>query len=74
MPKAILEFNLPEEQEEFEQATNATGAIRVLWELDGFLRTLIKYAPDEANQVEIDTYEKIRQELHRLLDENDVKL
>jgi hypothetical protein len=41
--KAILEFNLPEEQTEFDAAVNAGGYIQVLNTLDTELRRMGKY-------------------------------
>ena len=43
MPKAILEFNLPEEQTEFEEAVKANEYVYALNAIDGMLRGFIKY-------------------------------
>jgi hypothetical protein len=37
--KATIEFNLPEEQEAFEDATNGWKWGHAMWQLDQFLRT-----------------------------------
>jgi hypothetical protein len=74
MPKAILEFNLPEEQSEFETTTNAEKYYSILWELDQYLRNSIKYASDEIPQANIDTFQMVRDELWQLLDEKNLNL
>ncbi len=51
--KATIEFNLPEEQEEFEDATNGWKWGHAMWQLDQFLRTKVKYAPDDASEESI---------------------
>ena len=43
--KAILEFNLPDDQEDFKMATNALSWYAVCWDLDQELRAKTKYAP-----------------------------
>lgn len=49
MPKATLEFNLPDEQGEFDAAVNGREALAVLCEVDDRLRSLLKHGePTEA--------------------------
>jgi len=43
MPKAILEFNLPEEQEEYKLTLKAGDWMMVCSEMDNWLRNRIKY-------------------------------
>lgn len=61
--KAILKFNLPEEQFEFKSAQRGGDYYAFLWELDQELRGYLKYGhtfktPDEV-------IEKIREELSK---------
>lgn len=55
MSKGILEFNLPEEQEEFEQAQNGWKFKVALQEIDNeLLRSLVKYnAPKGIETLEL---------------------
>jgi hypothetical protein len=46
MPKATLEFNLPEETSEYRAYIEAPAMLLVLLELDNRLRSLIKYHPE----------------------------
>jgi len=50
MPKAILEFNLPEEQETFDFAVNGHLYYVALLEFQDWLRRQVKYGqhPDET--------------------------
>ena len=44
--KAILEFNLPEEEEQFDVATKAMDWALLAWDIDQFMRNKIKYEQD----------------------------
>jgi hypothetical protein len=45
--EAILKFNLPEERPEFELAVDASKWYSVCWDMDQYLRSQTKYAPDD---------------------------
>ena len=70
--KAILEFNLPEEEDEHQLAINARKYYTVLWDIDQQLRNKIKYsiAPDNA----IAAYEETRDLLWELLNDKGLDL
>ena len=70
--KAILEFNLPEDQQEFDLANNAINFWNVLWELDQELRANTKYAPDDMPEEVYKTLNQTRDKLHQFLSENSV--
>ena len=70
--KATLEFNLPDDQDDFVLATNGLKFWSVLWELDQSLRSKTKYAPDSLPQDKYDAYQEIRDELRELMIENNV--
>lgn len=72
--KAILEFNLPDDDQEYDLANNAMRFWNVLWELDQELRANTKYAPDDMTDDDYDAYQKIRDKLHELMSENNVSL
>jgi hypothetical protein len=48
MPKAILEYNLPEESSEYELAMNAGKYHSMLYEIYNYARGLRKYDPRET--------------------------
>lgn len=70
--KAILEFNLPEDQEDFKLSTNALNFWHVLWELDQELRANTKYAPDDMSDDDYDAYQAIREKLYELMRDHNV--
>jgi len=72
--KAILEFNLPDDEQEYNLANNAMRFWSVLWELDNVLRANTKYAPDDMSEDDYDAYQKIRETLHELMRNNNVSL
>lgn len=70
--KAILEFNLPEEQAEHYCAIKGADMLNVLWELKAELRAMLKYGELTDQQYEI--VEKIQDFLFSSLNDNDVNL
>lgn len=50
--KATLEFNLPEEQEEFDLVNQARSLYLVIFELEDYLRDLTKYKNIETINVD----------------------
>lgn len=72
--KATLEFNLPEDQQEFNLATNGMNLWNVLWDMDQYLRSHTKYAPDDMPQEKYDAYLEIRTKLMELMSDNNVSL
>ena len=72
--KAILEFNLPEDQSDFELATNGYKWQLVAWELDQWLRSQIKYSPEEMSQDVYDKLQECRDKLHEIKNDYNLKL
>jgi hypothetical protein len=70
--KAILEFNLPEDNQEFELATKGLKFWSVLWELDQSLRAKTKYASDDLPQEKYDAYQEIRDVLREIISDNNL--
>lgn len=70
--KAILEFNLPEEQAEHYCAIKGADMLNVLWELRAELRAMLKYGelPDEQYEI----VEKIQGFLIDSLNDNEINL
>jgi hypothetical protein len=70
--KAILEFNLPEDQQDFDLANSGMKFWSVLYDLDQSLRTKTKYASDDLPQDKYDAYQEIREELRELMLNNNI--
>lgn len=65
--KATLEFNLPEDKEDFDFATNGINYYSALVEFDQWLRSEYKYNDNEAMF-------KVRKKLNEFINENNVKI
>jgi hypothetical protein len=70
--KAKLEFNLPDDQQDFTLAVNAMNFWHVLWEMDQYLRSKTKYAPDDLPEDKYDAYQEVRDKLFELMSENNI--
>ena len=70
--KAIIEFNLPEEQAEHYCAIKGADMLNVLWELRAELRSMLKYGdlPEQQHKI----VEQIQGYLIQCLNENDINL
>ena len=65
--EAILKFNLPDDQAEFNSAVNGSKWQVAMWELDNYLRTNTKYAPDSYHEEKIKALYETRDELCRII-------
>ena len=73
--KATLEFNLPEDQSDFDLSVNGAKAQSALWEMDQWLRSQYKYMSDaEYSKDKYETYEKCREQLREIMLENGLNL
>lgn len=71
--KATLEFNLPEDQNEFELMNDAPRMFCSLIEIERILRNLYKY-DETLNESQMDVVEKIREEFYQILNENQINI
>jgi hypothetical protein len=62
--KAILEFNLPEDQEQFNIAVKAMDWALLAWDIDQFIRNKIKYEQDRDGVLQL-----VRNELNFKMEE-----
>lgn len=67
MPKAILEYNLPEEQEDFDRARLGSYYSCVLDELRNHIRTKTKYG--DLSEEQSAAYEDVRNRLYELMND-----
>ena len=65
MPRATLEFNLPEEREEFDTAAKAMDYRLILSDYDEHLRQLVKYETEALSE---ETYAKVQELRDKLWD------
>lgn len=72
--KAVLEFQLPEDKDDFECASKANDLFLTIFDLDQFLRERIKYATDQVPQEAIQSLQEVRDHLYNLLEERRLSL
>lgn len=65
--KATLEFNLPEDKEDFDFATNGINYYSALTEFDNWLRSEYKYNGKEEMYA-------VREKLNYIINENNVTI
>ena len=65
--KATLEFNLPEDKEDFDFATNGINYYSALVEFDQWLRSEYKYNGNEPMF-------EVRKKLNEFINENNIKI
>jgi hypothetical protein len=66
--KTILIFDMPDDQDEFESAINGSKWQTAMYEMDQYLRSQLKY--NDAGE----DYDKIREELHNILENHNLSL
>jgi hypothetical protein len=72
--KAMIEFELPEDQEEYQKANNANKMYMALWEIRQLFRSTLKYNAAGLNDEQLEQWETMRGEFFEILDNNDLKL
>lgn len=70
--KAILEFTLPEEHHEHQDALRGSEWKWALSDLAGYLRNQIKHAENSAEEYQ--TFERVREQLFEILEERGLDL
>lgn len=66
--KAILEFNLPDDREEYELANNASKWYSICWDIKQEIRKNLKYN-DKLSEAEFNVYQGLYDRLHEKLGE-----
>lgn len=70
--KATFEFNLPEDEHEYEIMSKSAKSHSFLWEFSQQLRNWQKYGHNFTDSN--DALDNIRKEFYRLLDNHEVKI
>ena len=73
MAQATITYNLPEEQEDFNNAVHASDYKMVLWDLDQKLRAKVKY-DDSLDEKSANAYQDARDMLRELMHDYGVTL
>ena len=72
--KAILEFDLPDNQHDFDCAVDGSKWMSAMWELNEWLRSQTKYPPDTMSDDTHQAFEDARAKLYEILNEEGLKL
>ena len=72
--EAILKFNLPDDQEDFNIALDGSKWALSMWELSQWLRSQIKHPPEGMSDDTYKAFEDARDQLYEILNENQLKL
>jgi len=71
--KATLEFNIPEDNEEFNRAVKAADYYVCIFDLFQYLKREMKYN-EQLSDIERSTFERIREEFNEILTENGIEI
>jgi len=71
--KGIIEYNLPEETEEFQTAINGIKYKLLIWDLDQYLRGEIKYNSKLSHDTET-AFQLIRDKISQELIDNNISI
>ena len=72
--KVKFEFQLPEDQQEYEYAVDAEKMYNALWDIKQLIRSKLKYNPDSLTDIELRQWEFMQDEFYCILDTANVKL
>jgi hypothetical protein len=72
--EAILKFQLPEDQEEYDLCNKAYLMHHVIWEMRQWLRSQTKHAPDDISDDTINALYKCRDKFNELINENNLEI
>lgn len=74
--KAILEFDLdePQDKEAHKRAVKALDMAMALWDIEQYLRSQTKYAPDDMPEAAYDALNKARQEFYDIMQQHNISI
>jgi hypothetical protein len=68
--KAVLEFDLPEDNSDFQAAINGSNYKNAIWDFDQLLRSEMKYKELSDNTYQ--AYKWCREELRKILEQDNL--
>ena len=69
--KAILEFELPEDKEEFDAASKGMDWAIVAWDIDQYIRNRLKYQSEKLDTSSAkEELDLLRNELHSMMEDS----
>ena len=71
--RAILEFDLPKDQSDFDMAQNGIDWYCTVWDLDQWLREQVKYQSDKHSSDTLDAFDEVRGKIRELLNDRGLR-
>ena len=71
--KVKFEFQLPEDQQEYEYVVDAEKMYSALYDINQLIRSKLKYNPDSLTDIELKQWEIMQDEFYGILDEQNIK-
>ena len=71
--RATLEFELPEDHENYRQAADGMNWANAMWDLEQFIRTETKYKSEEYSEGELNVYRFMRDKINDLMNEYNLR-
>jgi len=72
--KLIFDLNDIDDRVAHDRAVKSLDMTIALWDIDQYLRSNIKYASDDTPDNVVDTYQKVRDEFHRILNSKNIDI
>ena len=72
--KAIIEFELPEDNDEYQMANDASKMYLTLWDIKQLFRSKLKYNPDGLNTEQLEQWEIMQYEFYEILSKQNLNL
>jgi hypothetical protein len=71
-----LEYNLNDQDDQIAhlRAVKSLDLAMALWDMDGYLRSETKYAPDSIKPEVYDTLQSVRDKLHEIMNKHSIDL
>ena len=70
--KAILEYDLPDDEHEYRIAIQGASVHSFLWKMDQYLRSKVKHSPDSTSDDTYKAYVECRETLHGFISDHNV--
>jgi hypothetical protein len=68
--KVTIEYNLPDEQIEYDMHQNTNKYFNIIWEFKQYLRNRAKYNTDDLTQPEYELLEDIREQFNVMINDH----
>jgi|ETNmetMinimDraft_5_1059913.scaffolds.fasta_scaffold11369_3 hypothetical protein len=71
--RATLEFELPEDHENYRQSADGMNWSLAMWDLEQFIRSEIKYQEEKYSEGEQEVFQTVRDKIVEIMNEYNLK-